>query len=735
MNLYLKRTLVGLLVLIAPFIVLFFILFFNLLGKQSELGNIDNQGAKYSSSQILNESQISKRIFFGDLHVHTTYSLDAFLGNLPILEGEGTHPVADACNFSRFCANLDFFAVTDHAEFLTRREWEDTIESLQNCSSISLGNDEEEIVPFLGWEWTQTSLDPAKHYGHKNIIVKPLEGELPLRPIGASGSSYQEMAKTPLVYMYGALLYDYRNMSNYFNWRHRQLFIQDLKLCKAGVPVRDLPRDCLERAEKPEDLFSKLDDWGIDSLVIPHGTAWGNTSPPLASWDNQLDSSNHNKKYQKLIELYSGHGNTEEYRPWRSININDSGYACPQPSANFIPDCFQAGEVIRERCRVSAGSSNECDLRAESARTNYVKSNPFGLLTVPGYNPEEWLESGQCLDCFLPAFDYRPASSVQYALALRNFTEDKTEPYRFGFIGSSDNHTARPGTGYKEYNRFFNTDSRYKSSSLLLSGSQEESDSLRIPKTSEINLEEYLNKETGPSQIERISSFLYTGGLIASHSISKDRDSIWESLNKREVYATSGDRILLWFDLINHPSKEIMPMGSELELNLNPRFKVRAIGSHKQLPGCDVGNEFNVEILDRLCKGECFNPSDERKVVNRIEVIRIRPQAYSGEPIETLIEDPWKVFECDPSQEGCEVEFSDDNFTNASREIVYYVRAIQESSPAINGSNLSCKRNDSGKCIQVNLCGDSDGQGEGDCLSETEERAWSSPIFIKFSES
>ena len=86
---------------------------------------------------------------------------------------------------------------------------------------------------------------------------------------------------------------------------------------------------------------------------------------------------------------------------------------------------------------------------------------------------------------------------------------------------------------------------------------------------------------------------------------------------------------------------------------------------------------------------------------------------------------------CDPSSEGCEVEFTDDNFTNANREIIYYVRAIQEPSLAINASNLNCDRDDSGKCIKVNLCGDVEGQGEGDCLSETEERAWSSPVFIK----
>ena len=175
MKLYLKRTVIGLLVLISPFIFLYISLFFNWFGEQPKLGSIENQSAPFFSTNTTESLSQEKRILFGDLHVHTTYSLDAFLGSLPILEGEGVHPVADACNFSRFCANLDFFSVTDHAEFLTRREWEDTIESLQSCALISRNKDEEEIVPFLGWEWTQTSLDPSKHYGHKNIILRPLE--------------------------------------------------------------------------------------------------------------------------------------------------------------------------------------------------------------------------------------------------------------------------------------------------------------------------------------------------------------------------------------------------------------------------------------------------------------------------------------------------------------------------------------------------------------------------------
>ena len=195
---------------------------------------------------------------------------------------------------------------------------------------------------------------------------------------------------------------------------------------------------------------------------------------------------------------------------------------------------------------------------------------------------------------------------------------------------------------------------------------------------------------TRPSQPERVSSFLYTGGLIATHVTQKNRDSLWKSLQAREVYATSGERILLWFDLVNHPSEEIKPMGSEFFMTENPKFQVRALGSQKQRPGCSFNNELDLNSLNELCNGECFNPIDERNNISRIEVIRIRPQTYPDEPIETLIQDPWKVLECKPSQEGCLVEFEDQNFNDANREIIYYVRAIQEPSVSIAAANLAC---------------------------------------------
>ena len=57
-----------------------------------------------------------------------------------------------------------------------------------------------------------------------------------------------------------------------------------------------------------------------------------------------------------------------------------------------------------------------------------------------------------------------------------------------------------------------------------------------------------------------------------------------------------------------------------------------------------------------------------------------------------------------------------------------YVRAIEAPSPAVGADPLGCTFDETGRCIETAPC--SDRPNEDDCLAETEERAWSSPIFV-----
>ena len=142
------------------------------------------------------------------------------------------------------------------------------------------------------------------------------------------------------------------------------------------------------------------------------------------------------------------------------------------------------------------------------------------------------------------------------------------------------------------------------------------------------------------------------------------------------------------------------------------------------------------ERLDSLCRGDCFNPSDNRKLITRIEVIRILPQATPGEAIGPLIEDPWKTMDCAPDPDGCVAEFTDDEFTTLGRDAVYYARAIQAPSPAVNAANLRCEYDANGNCIKVDPCyGGWQTPVSDDCLAPNEERAWSSPIFVDWKDS
>jgi Protein of unknown function (DUF3604) len=674
-------------------------------------------------------------ILFGDLHVHSTFSTDAFVWALPLLRGEGANPLADACDFARYCSALDFWAATDHAEALTPTRWSQIIDTVQQCAARSDVNGIPDVIPFVGFEWTQVGALPEDHYGHKNVIFRTLDPEeIAARPIAAAGVTVRALRDNAQAMLPPQIAFlDLANRQDYYDFGRFVQDVRDVPLCDEHTPSGELPRDCYEMAATPGDLVARLESQGLNPLIIPHGSSWGFYTPPGTSWDKQLEPDAR-PDVMRLVEIFSGHGNSEEYRSWRRISGDLGNPVCPEPSANYLPSCWQAGVIIEQRCLAEGQDSAICADRALEARENAAFVGLAGHLTVQGELIEDWLDAGQCQDCFLPAFNFNTLTSVQYGLALTNFDEDGAEyRFRWGFVGSSDTHTARPGTGYKPFARHYMTDtggadSQTVAERLLPPDDSAPARSLRITREDLIQ-----NAGFQMTELERQASFFTGGGLVAAHVSERSRDGLWSALENRQVYATSGLRQLLWFDLLDTDGNVIAGMGADAELGENPVFRVRAAGSLRQNPGCP---DYSVrgltpDRLQQLCQGECYNPGNERHLITRIEVVRIRPQIYEGEPVDALIEDVWQTLPCNDVGEGCEVQFTDPEFMSGERDAIYYVRAIQEPSGQVNAESLRCTYDESGQCIAVNPCfGDYRTDMDEECIADVEHRAWSSPIYL-----
>jgi len=675
------------------------------------------------------DGDTDKRILFGDLHVHTTYSLDAFVFALPVFGGAGSHPPADACDFARYCAGLDFFALTDHARELTPEHWRAEIDSVRQCNAKAGDPQDPDLVAYLGFEWTQQGGTPEAHYGHRNVIFPELgDDALPARPITSLSAMDRGVVASSARLAPMLRVFDPLEWSVYADLAWMLGRLRDQPRCPEDVSTRELPPHCREDAPTPEILHRKLDEWGLDALVIPHGTTWGLYTPPTDSLDDQLTRAYHDPERERLIEVMSGHGNSEEHRPWRAFEKGADGEpVCQPPGDDYLPCCWRAGELVRERCGDLPEA--ECDARVEEARRLAMEAGVGFRFVVPDASVEEWLDCGQCRDCFKPTYGQRPGESVQYGLSLSNFDEPTADGrplrFRFGLVASSDNHSARPGTGYKQVDRPIATDVVGPRSALVARAMQFGMPEGEAPRP-------VPDAAKGRANFERYQSFLYPGGLAAVHATGRDRRSIWEALVRREAYGTSGPRILLWFDLVNAPEGP-HPMGSAVTLAKTPRFRVRAVGAFEQQDGCPETSRRGLrpERLHALCRDECHHPGDRRHPITAIEVIRIRPRLHPEEPAATLIEDPWRRFACEPDPRGCVVEFEDPEFVESERDTVYYVRALQEETLAINGDGLRTTFDDAGNPVSVEPCwADYRTPPDDDCLAPVQERAWSSPIFL-----
>ena len=272
-------------------------------------------------------------------------------------------------------------------------------------------------------------------------------------------------------------------------------------------------------------------------------------------------------------------------------------------------------------------------------------------------------------------------------------------PLQFGFVGSTDNHNSMPGDT-EEYD--------YRGSSTL----HESPASARLGKGGVL-------KGKSPGAVLRRKN---PGGLAAVWARENTRSEIFDAMQRRETYATSGTRIQLRFfagwayadDILADPRMLDrayaggVPMGSELPAKAAsaPGFLVWAV----QDPGAAPLQR--VQMIKAWTEGE-----KPREAVFDI--------ACSG----GLVPDP-KTGRCpdngaqvdtgtcsisaDKGDAEIKVQWSDPDF-DPERAAVYYVRVLE---------NPSCRWS-TYDSIRIGA------EPPADVPATIQERAWSSPIWYK----
>jgi hypothetical protein len=256
-----------------------------------------------------------KSAFFGNLHQHTGYSLDANTFGTRVLPSDSyqfakglesidagtgtTDPPGPRISLNR---PLDFLAVTDHSEWM----------------GIVEGCDFDPDSGFYGagaCGWVRSTNHDAQSYvfaSIRNFYEKLCDGGSTSREeCAAEQRNIWEEEQTDAINAYepcqftSLIGYEWTSTPN-GDTHHRNVIFGSTQ-----VPVNPLDSEVYSTLS---ELFSGLDaqcDAGCSALVIPHNSNLSNgTSLVLPSSSSEL---NQMEKYQRLVEVYQHKGNSECY--------------------------------------------------------------------------------------------------------------------------------------------------------------------------------------------------------------------------------------------------------------------------------------------------------------------------------------------------------------------------------------------------------------------------------------
>jgi hypothetical protein len=555
------------------------------------------------------EPNPERNAYFGDLHVHTEYSFDAFaFGSLATPRDAYAyakgHPIPHPAGYEiQLRRPLDFYAVTDHAMFLgVAKEAADTTSEFSRlpiaeflhdfnapgnrgiASLLARGNAFATLVPDLvalvvSGEVDRKMVDDITRTAWRDSIEAADEAYLPGR--FTTFAAYEYTSSTT-------------NRGNL----HRNVIF------RGTDELPELPFSRLN-SQNPEGLWDWMDvlrDKGVESLAIPHNSNGSNGA-----------------MFQRTN--YAGEPIDDDYATQRIRN-----------------------EPLVEVTQIK-GTSETHPLLSDTDEWAGFEIMPFRIGSKLSSKPE--------------------GSYVReaYRMGLEIAAGGSSNPYKFGLIGSTDTHLG--GGADRE--------DEYYSKAGLLDGIPERRGSVPAGTLTGVvarMVSDDLVKDVGDSTYLAFNVFEYWGasGLAAAWAEENTRESIYDAFRRKETFATSGPRMRLRFfagydfdeavldapDGVARAYDEGVAMGADLSADGTraPRFWVWALADAMGAPlqrvqvikGWEEDGKTFEKVFDVACSdGLRVDPTTHRCPDNGARVdltdCSTRPDVGAME-LKTLWQDP-----------------------------------------------------------------------------------------------
>ena len=630
------------------------------------------------------EQHPQRKALFGDLHVHTSYSFDSYLSSqrrdpwdaYAYAKGESII-LPDANGEQKVVATigrpLDFTAITDHAEFFGQINvctqdsgklgywW-------PHCVMTRAQNIWVQLIAANWWTDLGGQLEdpPSKSFACTLSDCDAADAETWQKTQQAAENHYDRSADCDFTTF---VAYEYTEAFDQNNM-HRNVIFRNAQVVDKPVSVYDTGRDSFPSLWRQlrQNCIDKNN--GCDVMSIPHNSnlAGGRMFRDPASDEELRDRL----FFEPVVELVQHKGASEcRFDRLRGLGLDTTDELCdfeqiPADNLNMMGTVH--GKVRTERA-----------------------------LEVP-----------------LEQFARR--NMVRNALKDGLLLEDKlgTNPFVMGFIGSTDTHSAAPGSAEED------------------------------------NYVGHLGRRDAQYTNVQDHFYSHAGGLAVVWAEENSRDSIFAALRRKESYATSGTRPTLRFfagdldgdlcesaDMIERAYQNGVPMGGDVRVGEDgsaPRFLISA----QKDPGTRTSPGTDLQRV-QVIKG--WVDADGK---TREEVFDIAGSADNGAGI-----DPQTCGRVGRGMQQSCIIWQDPHF-DAAEDSFYYVRVLEN--PTCRWSTLQCQ------AAGVNPFSDAcDSQAEratakahelgasgdvfGRCCTNPDEhafyspviqeRAWSSPIWYR----